>query len=356
MKNENKNNPKVYIILLNYNGWQDTIECMESLLKLDYDNYQIVVVDNASPNDSMNHIIDWVKGNQQIKETKSDLSDLYLPVLKKPLKYVLYTDKDIKEKNISNKDKKNYLVFIQNNVNSGFAAGNNIGMKYALAKNDFEYIWILNNDTLVPTDSLGALADRAEDLSSVEKSKCIIGSKLMYYDNPKIIQAVGGKYNKWFGVSKHIGGFQEDIGQYDNNSIEPEYIVGASMFVHKSFLEVVGMMSEEYFLYYEDIDWNLKAKSTGGKAVFCYKSKVFHKEGSSIGSSSKGKEKSKISDFYSLRSRIILTKKFFKIQIVTVYLGFIIVIINRLFRKQFDRVKMIFKIIFSKNTRTNNYE
>ena len=86
---------KVYIILLNYNGWKDTIECLESVLKNDYENYQIIVVDNDSPNNSMKFIINWAEGKQEvIYDDNSQLKHLSQPFEKKPLDYVFYTKEE----------------------------------------------------------------------------------------------------------------------------------------------------------------------------------------------------------------------------------------------------------------------
>jgi len=157
---------KVYIIILNYNGWKDTIECLESVLKNDYKNYQIIVVDNNSPNNSMDYIINWADGKQEVVyDENSQLKYLSQPFEPKPLDYVFYT----KEEALSGGDREkevklnNPIIFIQAGENGGFAAGNNIGIKYALAKDDFEYVWLLNNDTVIKTNSLSNMVSRFHD-------------------------------------------------------------------------------------------------------------------------------------------------------------------------------------------------
>ena len=150
-------NKKVYIILLNYNGWKDTIECLESILKNNYDNYQIIVVDNDSPNKSMGYIINWAEGKQEVVyDENSQLKHLSQPHEQKPLNYVFYTKEEALKGGVRDKELKlnNPIIFIQSDENGGFAAGNNVGIKYALAKDDFEYIWLLNNDTVIENNTL----------------------------------------------------------------------------------------------------------------------------------------------------------------------------------------------------------
>ncbi len=117
------------------------------------------------------------------------------------------------------------------------------------------------------------------------------------------------------------------------------------MFVSREFIEDVGLMDERYFLYFEDLDWSERAKRKGYELKYCWKSKVYHKEGGSIGSSSKGEKKSKLADYYGIRNRIIFTKKFYPQYQWSVYLSLLGVILNRIKRKQFDRIKLVFDAI-----------
>ncbi|HIP33256.1 MAG TPA: hypothetical protein EYG89_00650 [Bacteroidia bacterium] len=120
------------------------------------------------------------------------------------------------------------------------------------------------------------------------------------------------------------------------------------MLVSKGFIKEVGLMCEDYFLYFEELDWAIRGKKKGYQLGYCWESKVYHKEGGSIGSSSKGEEKSEIADYYGLRNRIVFTKKFYPKYLLSVYLGFIMVIWNRIRRGHFKRILKILKLIRSK--------
>jgi len=119
------------------------------------------------------------------------------------------------------------------------------------------------------------------------------------------------------------------------------------MFVSREFIEDVGFMFEDYFLYYEELDWILRGKRKGWQIGYCWDSVVYHKEGASIGSNIEGKKKSELADYYFFRNRIKFTKKFCPQFLITVYLGFIITVFNRIRRGQFRRLKLIWKVLKS---------
>lgn len=321
-------NKKVYIILLNYNGWKDTIECLESVLKSDYINYQIIVADNDSPNNSMDYIIKWAEGKQEvIYNEASQLQHLSQPLEAKPLEYVYYTKDEALAGGNKNQEinLNNPLVFIQTEENAGFATGNNIGIKYALAKNDFEYIWLLNNDTVVKKDSLSKLIEYA-----LKNNIGITGSVLKYYFDSKKVQAYGGTVNKFFGTSKHILNVDDIQKRLD-------YIVGASFLINKRVINKIGLLPEEYFLYYEETDYCFKAKLHGFKLGIALKSIVYHKEGSSTKTSKGSQEVSEFVDILIINNRMKFHKKYLGGGI-GLWMGIFITLFNRIKRAQFKRV------------------
>ncbi|EDM23176.1 glycosyl transferase, family 2 [Caminibacter mediatlanticus TB-2] len=329
-------NKKVYIIILNYNGWQDTIECLESVLKSDYNNYQIVVVDNYSPNNSMDYLKKWAKGELCLWLPDSNpVKRLSFPLEKKPLEYVFYTKEEALKGGIKEKEEKykNPLIFIQAGENRGFAAGNNIGIKYALVKDDFEYIWLLNNDTVIKKDTLSKLINYA-DINHIG----ICGSVLKYYDNPNEIQAYGGKINRFFGTTSH----NKNINELKKGL---DYIVGASFMINKKVINKIGLMDENYFLYMEETDYCFNAKNNGFKLGVAIDSIVYHKEGASTGSTYKYNDnKSEFVDLLSIKNRIKFHKKYLG-EGMGLYIGLFFTILNRIRRKQYKRVLKILNLI-----------
>lgn len=349
--------PKTYIVLINYKNWFDTAECLESILKSDAEDYGVVIVDNNSENGSIERLKLWAEGKLDVLVAYNNpLRRLSFPPSEKPLSYVFYKETDIKNYSAGDISAResvipglglNLLIFIQAETNNGFAAGNNIAVNYALKKDDFKYLWLLNNDTVVEKNSLANLLKKIENYSIKNVKVGITGSKIMFYDKPETIQGVGGSYNKLLASSRHIGLFEKDEGQYDNDRIikKTDYIMGASMFVSKEFIKETGLMCEDYFLYFEELDWILRGREKGYDIGFAYESRIFHKMGSSAGSAEKGKEKSEISDYYSIKNRILFTKKFYPKFLWSVYLSFFAIFINRIKRGQWKRVKMVWSIL-----------
>lgn len=219
----------VSIIILNWNGWSDTIECVKSCLSLAYDDFEIIIVDNGSDDDSEAIL-------------KSEFPDLNV---------------------------------LQTGVNLGYAGGNNYGVKHAIAKGA-EYVWFLNNDTIVDPMALTELVNVAE----MDPDNGMVGSKILSYLDPAVIQYAGGLLDANSGTSKHIGFGEKDHHQYDQVA-ETGYITGCSMLVKSPVIDRIGMMDECYFLYFEESDWCIKAQKNGIKLMYVPDSVVYHKESAS---------------------------------------------------------------------------
>ena len=356
--------PKVYIVIPNYQGWQDTLECLESIFKCHYSHYQVVVTDDHSSNGSLTCIQQWAKGESLLRPVVDQ------PITK-PIPYVLYSNHEAAGGGSPEMENETLLawsnaqpeplprppgiaarmryplIFIENETTRGYAGNNNAALQYILAKGDSDYIWLLNNDTVIDGNSLTSLVQKAALCQRHGSKVGIIGSKIFHYHRPNILQGVGGVHNKWSGISNHLGEFEEDRGQYDHERVvdDIDYIMGAAMFVNSNFVKDVGLLSEDYFLYFEEYDWISRGKQRGWSIGYCWDSKVYHKEGGIIGSRTKGKDRSVMSDYYSIRSRILFTRKHFPLSLLTVYLSMVGVILNRLRRRQFRRISMVLKIV-----------
>jgi hypothetical protein len=199
-------------------------------------------------------------------------------------------------------------VLVRTALNLGFAGGNNIGIAFALFQGNADYIWILNNDTIVEPETLSAMIERMKAVPDAG----ICGSTLLYHDNPQRIQSLGGaRYLKWAGIGVQLGanGRWPAIVQAESVEREMSYVAGASMLVSRPFLKTVGLMEESYFLYFEEIDWAQRAAGRF-KLVYAPGSVVYHKEGGAIGSSGSGKHRSPKSFFWLTRSRLLFTAKY----------------------------------------------
>ncbi|MBF0350668.1 MAG: glycosyltransferase family 2 protein [SAR324 cluster bacterium] len=338
-------NPKVYVLLLNWNGWVHTLECLESLFRNEYPHWQVVVCDNASTDNSMFHIKKWADGEMLAPVgANPEMASFTTPPCSKPVVYCQYTQDDIENSNITQDSTP--LILIQNKTNLGYAGGCNVGLKYILKQHNAAYAWLLNNDTVIEPGALTSLVNKS--LNDAHYGIC--GSTLVYYHQPKHIQARGGnQYFPALGSTSHIGfnEFFSRISAEEELKLEKKMAapVGASMLVSRSFLENVGLMSEDYFLYFEELDWALRGR---GRYHLGYASDsiIYHKEGASIGGGNKDKrQKSELADYYEIKNRLLISRKFYPMFIPTVLAGYLITIINRLRRKQVNRIPLIFQAI-----------
>jgi hypothetical protein len=243
--------PKVSIIILNWNGLEDTIECLESLKKITYSNYEVVVVDNGSQGDAV----------EVLREKFGD-----------------------------------YIHVIENDKNYGFAEGNNIGMRYALANFNPDYILLLNNDIVVAADFLTELVKAAESDSSIG----IVGPKIYSYDEPNKISFVGTKMHWWDVGTPPVN--EIDVGQFDELR-EVDVVIGCALLIKRIVVEKIGLLYSGYFAYYEEAEWCVKCRKAGYKVVYVPRAKLWHKLSSTAG---------KIDGFrlyYMTRNRFIFMKR-----------------------------------------------
>ncbi|MBI2843612.1 MAG: glycosyltransferase family 2 protein [Armatimonadetes bacterium] len=322
---------RVWIVIINWNGWRDTIECLESVFRIDYPNYRVIVCDNASEDGSLEHIKAWAEGRMDVfVPTDNSLRSLSFPPVPKPISYIEY-GRAPAEKGGDSTHADARLVLIGTGANLGFAGGNNVGLRYALARDDSDYVWLLNNDTVVHSKALGLMVKRMQE--SPNAGMC--GATVLYYDEPEKVQALGGGvYNRWLGLSSHIGAFRPTGCPAEPERVERQmdYILGACALVSKPFLQNVGLMCEDYFLYYEEVDWALRARGHYSLA-YAPESIVYHKEGRATGASnSKQEEKSLTSDFFLIKSRFTLSRKFFPWLLPTVYIGLLVTLVRRIGR------------------------
>lgn len=291
----------VHIIVLNWNGWRDTIECLESLLHLDYPDYTVVVCDNASSDDSLKKIAEWANGRLPPQCVNPELSHLLSPPHRTSVPYHELTRGEAESRPDTYRAP---LILIQNEANLGFAGGNNVGLRYALTGSNCQYCWILNNDTVVEPDALSAMVRIMQQRPEIG----LCGSLNLDYCNPKVVQAQGGMtYNRWTGRVPRISPCRvEDL---DSRPARMDYINGASTLASRSFLEKIGLMEESYFLYFEEMDWAMRAR---GKFALGYArdSVIYHKEGATIGTNLDRRKRSLLSDQYLSRNRVLFTRRF----------------------------------------------
>ncbi|MBW1855160.1 MAG: glycosyltransferase family 2 protein [Deltaproteobacteria bacterium] len=223
--------PKVFIIILNWNNLQDTVECLESVKKLNYQNFEIVLVDNASTD-----------GSVQVLEEE-------------------YPE----------------VILLKNERNLGYAVGNNEGIEKAMELG-CEYIFLLNNDTIVDGDCLKELVKTAESDLHIG----IVGPKIYLFQDPSIVWYAGGEILFRDAISHTRGLFKRDHPSY-NTIKEVSFITGCAMLVKKEAIEGVGLFDHHFVSYMEDTDLCWRMKKKGFKLVYLPDAKIYHKVSQSFG-------------------------------------------------------------------------
>lgn len=338
----------IYIIVLNWNGIDDTLACLESLLRLSVEptlRPRIVVCDNASSDDSRAKLRSWANGQLMAPLVRGALTGLIDPPVAKPLHLLEYTRTKGEiggERNVHPD-----VALINTGDNLGYAGGNNVGIRYAMARGDADYIWVLNNDTLVDPDALSALVARAR----ADPDIAMVGSSLCYFDQPDCIQALGGcTFNPWRVRARPIGEGDalRELNDEEIAKIEARmaYVVGASILVSISFIENVGLFEEDYFLYFEELDWAERARrstSRKWKLGFAPRSVVYHKVGASAGT----QERSAFSLRLLYGNQLRFMRRFFPSLVLLARLSMLIEGCKALAKLKIGEAKVFFSMLFA---------
>tara|TARA_Y100000385_G_C13104276_1_gene646558 strand:- start:3246 stop:4127 length:882 start_codon:yes stop_codon:yes gene_type:complete len=241
---------KVSIVIVNYKDPKDTLELLDSLVHVSYPNFETIVIDNG---------------------TKIDRTDLYQTRLE------------------------NVKVF-KLPENLGFAGGVNSGIDRATG----HFILLLNNDTTVEPDFIGPMVDVFDQ----NKEVGMVSPKILFFDPSNKLQYAGAKsISTWFGRGRKIGFGKMDGPKYDQSG-ETGLCNGACLMIRKEVVEDIGLLSEDYFMYYEEHDFCLRAKRYGWKCYYAATSRIYHKQSMSIG------KENPIKNYYLSRNRLLFMRRF----------------------------------------------
>lgn len=228
MTTGNGKRPSVHVVLLNYNAWDKTLSCLASLSASEHQPSAVILIDNHSTDDRSAQVLSRYPR----------------------------------------------VEFIRNPDNLGFARGVNTGIRHAL-ENGAEYIWLLNNDTVVDTRALGLMLERIEQADDI----AIVGGQLREVTGQQRIQSLGGgRFNRWLGLVVHCKQFS-CLQKID-------YVNGANMFLRSEALHSVGLFDERYFMYWEDVDLSLRMRRAGWRLAIAPDAIVHHEVSGTVGRTS----------------------------------------------------------------------
>lgn len=217
--------PQVFIIVLNWNGLADTLACLESLAELDYPDYEVLVVDNGSTDGSVATIRECFPG----------------------------------------------VAVIENGENLGYAEGNNKGVEHALQVGT-DYVFVLNNDTIVCRNTLAELVAVAETHPRVGA----VGPKIYYHTKPRRIWFFGGTIDWRRGVTVNLGADEEDVGRFEEVRAV-DFLAGCALLIRRETWEDVGSFDPRFFMYWEEVDWCVRARRAGYDLLVVPQAKMWHK-------------------------------------------------------------------------------
>ncbi|MFT3909398.1 MAG: glycosyltransferase family 2 protein [Ferruginibacter sp.] len=302
--------PRVYVLILNYKKWMDVSECLGTLLRSDHKDYSAIIVDNDSQNNSLENLVAWARGN---------VSSLNITGYK-------YLSPNAMNSEIIPAAFPQ-LVFIQNDKNKGFAGGINTILKWLLQED--AYVWLLNPDMTVDASALSELVKFA----GTSPRKSIVGTVINYHANPGKVHLYGGGRINFNSATVKMITDKNDIGRLD-------YISGGSFFTHAGNFNELGLLPEEYFLYWEETDCCYRAKKQGYQLLLCETATCYDKVSTSIG-------KSFLSDYYYTRNGLFFLSKYKKGKVPIAIFFTIFRLLKRIFSARFDRAKGMYRGLLS---------
>ena len=293
---------KVSIITVNFNHGHITEELLESISRTNtWPEIEIIVVDNGS---KTNAVPEWEKRYPGIR-------------------------------------------FIRSEVNTGFAGGNNIGIRAATG----DYLFLVNNDTEFTEGLTEKLVATLEENPQVG----MVSPKIRYYHEPETLQYAGYTDMNYFTArNRCIGQFEPDLGQYDDRTGPTGFAHGAAMMIKREVLAKAGLMKENYFLYYEELDWCDSIKKAGYAVWVNLQAVIFHKESVSVG------QKSALKEYFMNRNRILYIRRnaaWYQRPVFYFYFIFVVMprnILAYIRDEQFDFINQLFRAVWWNITRSVN--
>lgn len=317
---------RTLIILVNRNNKTDTVECLESLRRLEGE-FDVFVADNGSSDGSLDAIQSWAEGKVKVDTSSRPWDGIrHHPVTVTDVTWGRYDTEALAKADV----RPRWLTFASTGGSKGFPAGNNVGLRYGLTR-DYGYFWMLNNDTVADPKALTSLVGRIERDPSIG----LLGSTLLFYARPDIVQALGGcGFSPRSATSQAIG-----LGErFPVPASAPahrkriDHVLGAAMFASRQVLEEVGLMNEDLYLYFDEIEWTLRM-APKYRAAYEPASVVYHKHGGTLGGGVKKPSRHRI--YYMTVNRILFTRQHYPASIPTVIIAILTQAVRNALRGRF---------------------
>ena len=329
------------IVVLQYGRWRDTVNCLQSLVPaVQAGLARVIVVDNASPDDSVAQLHAWIAGT--------------LPAVPRPVHDTVashwwpLSGADAQWSVVAVGGGKTDAhdaawTLVRSLDNRGFAAGMNQGLRVALADAAVDAAWLLNNDTVVAPSAVRAVRNAIDSAAGALGQ---FGTTVCYYDRPTIVQSVGWcRWNSWLATTHRVHDGASLSQPLSRDPHMPGYVYGASWVLRTRALRDVGLLSEESFLYGEELDWTCRA-APRWQAMLIPDALVWHREGASIGAGTdRTAARSELVDLCGISARLRLTRRFFPERLPAVYSSLFGAALNRLRRGDPRRAAAVARLV-----------
>jgi GT2 family glycosyltransferase len=295
-------NVELGVVIVTYNSGSEAADCAESLLAAAAAAdvpLQVVVVDNASPDGTASLFRRWASGTEPY--VQPDDNPFPIAPVPKPVALAeggpdLAADKSAGAPRVA---------LIESGGNLGFAGGVNIGLAYLAQFPSIQHFWLLNPDCVVPPESMARLKEWMAEAGRYG----VMGSRVTYLHNPDEIQMDGGRVNRRNGVTSNINLGQPHPATPPPDPAGIDFVIGANLVVSRELYEAIGPMREDYFLYYEEVDWVMRRGDL--PLVYCENFRIYHRAGTAIGSPLVDRLASPLSIYFKHRSRMLFLRRFF---------------------------------------------
>jgi GT2 family glycosyltransferase len=291
--------PTIGVAVVTFNAHDVILDCLESLMaaKATGARLHIVVIDNASADNTVDVIRSWANGSAPY-QNPGDIP-FELPTCPKPCTLVERQQGEA----VSLADGGD-VTLIHADANAGFASGVNIGLAALAAMPEIDLFWVMNPDSVTLPGTPSAYAAYAAQNPGFG----LMGGRTCYMDPPDQIQIDGGLVNEWSGVTGNIGLGASHKATKPPTADQIDFITGANVIASRAFYEQIGPMPEDYFLYYEEVDWAYRGKSM--PLIYCPDALIHHRSGTSIGSPTLERIASPFSMYFKYRSRMMFVRRY----------------------------------------------
>lgn len=294
------------IVIVNWNGWEDTVRCIAACGHLEDFNGAVLVVDNGSTDGSYDHILAWCHDQIKVASTSADARIAALEQRGfSPLTLVAAGDEALVSSGMRDAGlTPRGLYIVRASENTGFGEGNNVGLRLAMLDPHCRLFWLLNSDAIPEPNALKELEWGCLAITE----PLVSGSVLLNYDEPMTVQALGAKVSYVTLKTTHM---LENAPVHMLDMYPPIYVIGApigaAMMINRPYIEQLGMFDERMFLYYEEQD--LVSRLPRRQSFVCTRSRVYHKGGQSTKGGQTVADRSRRADYEFLRSRTLLSRK-----------------------------------------------